>query len=156
MSTLKPPANPVHRDWRTPFPVTSSRIAEHLLVSDLCVPAVTRQSGWDALGHEIVVNHNHESLLRGYAAHAAHDGPGPHVVTGPIAVRGAERGDVLKVEVLDLRMRVPYGVIDHAARATCDGDLLLQLCAHSPDTVAHALRDIARATRGGIITTEST
>jgi hypothetical protein len=26
---------------------------------------MTRQSGWDALGHEIVVNHNHESLLRG-------------------------------------------------------------------------------------------
>lgn len=65
MSMLKPPANPVHQDWRTPFPVTSSRIAEGLLVSDLCVPAITRQSGWDALGHEIVVNHNHESLLRG-------------------------------------------------------------------------------------------
>lgn len=65
MSMLKPPADPVHQDWRTPFPVTSSRIAERLLVGDLCVPATTRQSGWDALGHEIVVNHNHESLLRG-------------------------------------------------------------------------------------------
>jgi deferrochelatase/peroxidase EfeB len=39
---------------------------------------------------------------------------------------------------------------DALDRATCDGDLLLQLCAHSPDTVAHALRDIARATRGGM------
>ncbi len=36
---------------------------------------------------------------------------GPHVVTGPIAVEGAEPGDVLKVEVLDLAPRVPYGVI---------------------------------------------
>jgi len=47
------------------------------------------------------------------AATAVHDGPGPHVVTGPIAVRGAEPGDVLKVEVLDLPLRVPYGVISN-------------------------------------------
>lgn len=47
------------------------------------------------------------------AANAAHDGPGPHVVTGPIAVRGAEPGDVLKVEVLELQLRVPYGVISN-------------------------------------------
>lgn len=65
MSVLKPPSGHVHHGWETPFPVTSSRIAERLLVSDLCVPAATRQSGWDMLGHEIAINHNHESLLRG-------------------------------------------------------------------------------------------
>lgn len=47
------------------------------------------------------------------AANSAHAGPGPHVVTGPIAVRGAEPGDVLKVEVLDLQLRVPYGVVSN-------------------------------------------
>lgn len=47
------------------------------------------------------------------AARTAHDGPGPHVVTGPVAVRGASPGDVLKIEVLDLRLRVPYGVISN-------------------------------------------
>ncbi|KQT91201.1 acetamidase [Marmoricola sp. Leaf446] len=47
------------------------------------------------------------------AARTPHDGPGPHVVTGPIAVRGAEPGDVLKIEVLDLPLRVPYGVISN-------------------------------------------
>lgn len=36
---------------------------------------------------------------------------GPHVVTGPIHVTGAEPGDVLKVEFLELTPRVPYGVI---------------------------------------------
>lgn len=36
---------------------------------------------------------------------------GPHVLTGPIHVRGARPGDVLKVDVLGLRRRVPYGVI---------------------------------------------
>jgi len=38
---------------------------------------------------------------------------GPHVVTGPIAVRGARPGDVLEVEVLELRQRTPYGVISN-------------------------------------------
>jgi acetamidase/formamidase len=42
-----------------------------------------------------------------------YDGDGPHVVTGPIAVRGARPGDVLKVDVLDLALRTPYGVISN-------------------------------------------
>ena len=41
------------------------------------------------------------------------DGDGPHIVTGPIYVEGAEPGDVLKVEVLSLYPRVPYGVISN-------------------------------------------
>jgi acetamidase/formamidase len=38
---------------------------------------------------------------------------GPHVVTGPIAIEGAEPGDVLKVEVLSIVPRVPYGVVSN-------------------------------------------
>ncbi len=38
---------------------------------------------------------------------------GPHVVTGPVAIADAEPGDVLKVEVLDLAPRVPYGVVSN-------------------------------------------
>ncbi|GAA4862506.1 iron uptake transporter deferrochelatase/peroxidase subunit [Saccharopolyspora rosea] len=34
--------------------------------------------------------------------------------------------------------------------AWCHGDLLLQVCAHNPDTVHHALRDLTRHTRGGM------
>ncbi|MEV0975009.1 acetamidase/formamidase family protein [Microtetraspora glauca] len=40
-----------------------------------------------------------------------YDADGPHVVTGPIAVDGAEPGDVLRVEVLGLLVRAPYGFI---------------------------------------------
>jgi acetamidase/formamidase len=36
---------------------------------------------------------------------------GPHVVTGPIFVEGAEPGDVLKIETLEAIPRVPYGVV---------------------------------------------
>ncbi len=41
-------------------------------------------------------------------------GPGPHLVTGPIAVRGARIGDVLQVDIHDIRLRADYGynVID--------------------------------------------
>lgn len=38
---------------------------------------------------------------------------GPHVVTGPIAVEGARPGDLLKITVVRLQPRVPYGVISN-------------------------------------------
>jgi acetamidase/formamidase len=38
---------------------------------------------------------------------------GPHVVTGPIAVQGAQPGDLLRIEVLELAPRVPYGVVSN-------------------------------------------
>jgi acetamidase/formamidase len=37
-------------------------------------------------------------------------GRGGHILTGPIYVEGAEPGDMLEVEVLDLKTRVPYGI----------------------------------------------
>lgn len=40
-------------------------------------------------------------------------GPGPHVITGPIYVEGAEPGDVLEIKTLDIEYRVPYGVISN-------------------------------------------
>jgi acetamidase/formamidase len=39
------------------------------------------------------------------------DVDGPHVVTGPVFVEGAEPGDVLKIEILAATPRVPYGVV---------------------------------------------
>ena len=39
---------------------------------------------------------------------------------------------------------------DSLDRAQCDGDLVLQLSAHHPDTVVHALRDITRSTGGAM------
>ena len=35
---------------------------------------------------------------------------GPHVLTGPIYIEGAEPGDMLEVRVLDVAFRVPYGM----------------------------------------------
>ncbi|MDX6656527.1 MAG: hypothetical protein QOH62_1320 [Solirubrobacteraceae bacterium] len=36
-------------------------------------------------------------------------GPGPHVLTGPIAVAGARPGDVLQVDILEAEPRLPFG-----------------------------------------------
>jgi acetamidase/formamidase len=36
-------------------------------------------------------------------------GPGPHLLTGPIALAGARPGDVLQVEILSAQPRLPHG-----------------------------------------------
>lgn len=36
---------------------------------------------------------------------------GPHIIMGPVAIEGAQPGDVLKVETLSLIPRVPYGIV---------------------------------------------
>jgi hypothetical protein len=36
-------------------------------------------------------------------------GPGPHFLTGPVAIEGAMPGDVLEVEILEIRLRSLYG-----------------------------------------------
>jgi len=35
-------------------------------------------------------------------------GPGPHFLTGPVAIEGSQPGDVLEVEILSVRLRSPY------------------------------------------------
>jgi acetamidase/formamidase len=36
-------------------------------------------------------------------------GPGPHILTGPIEVRGADPGDVLEVRILEINLAIDYG-----------------------------------------------
>lgn len=44
------------------------------------------------------------------AIHAIHvPSPGPHILTGPIHVRGARPGDMLRVEILDVQLRDNWG-----------------------------------------------
>ena len=39
------------------------------------------------------------------------DKDGPHIIIGPVAIEGAQAGDVLKIEMIAFNIRVPYGVI---------------------------------------------
>jgi acetamidase/formamidase len=44
------------------------------------------------------------------AVHAAgHPAPGPHFLTGPVAVEGAKAGDVLEVRIKDIKLRQDWG-----------------------------------------------
>jgi acetamidase/formamidase len=43
------------------------------------------------------------------------DGRGGHVLSGPVYVRGAEPGDVLEIQVVDLKLRTPFGLNSTAA-----------------------------------------
>jgi acetamidase/formamidase len=36
-------------------------------------------------------------------------GTGPHILTGPIAVKGARPGDVLQIDILEIKLNQPYG-----------------------------------------------
>ncbi len=100
-------------------------------------PLMTIRSGEsitiDALSHEGILEDQGRDPVAWFGAHgvkrsgvladaidvAAHynrtkrnfDVDGPHVVTGPVAVAGAKPGDVLKIETLELKARVPYGVV---------------------------------------------
>jgi acetamidase/formamidase len=98
------------------------------------VPAATVQSGAmvtvDTISHEGILEDQgrdpvayfarygigREKVLKDASALAASSrehGDGPCVVTGPIAVRGAEPGDILRVDVLGLVPRAPYGVVSN-------------------------------------------
>ena len=37
-------------------------------------------------------------------------GPGPHILTGPIYIEGAEPGDVLEVRIQKIRLAIPYAI----------------------------------------------
>jgi acetamidase/formamidase len=41
-------------------------------------------------------------------------GPGGHILTGPVAIEGAEPGDVLEVRIREVRMDVPYSYNSNA------------------------------------------
>ncbi|HKA43857.1 MAG TPA: acetamidase/formamidase family protein [Burkholderiales bacterium] len=51
---------------------------------------------------------------------------GPHIVTGPIYIEGARPGDMLEVRILDVEIRVPYGVNSTGPGSGAVPDLLAQ------------------------------
>jgi acetamidase/formamidase len=80
----------------------------------------------EALSHQgITTNKDPEKFFAGYGIPAGDvltdakavfaqvqrpKGASVHILTGPIYIEGAERGDTLEVRVIDIKFRVPYGV----------------------------------------------
>lgn len=100
-------------------------------------PLLTVPSGatvvFDTLSHEGLLEDQGRDPLKYFASHGIpahmvlkdaiaitgsvmpHDyaKDGPHIITGPVAVVDAEPGDVLKIDILAVQPRVPYGVISN-------------------------------------------
>jgi acetamidase/formamidase len=97
-------------------PVLSVRSGATVTVDTLSHEGLLEDQGKDPVRYFGDHGVERDAVLRDaalIAAEQAHSGPGPHVVTGPIAVEGAQPGDVLKIEILRLLRRVPYGVISN-------------------------------------------
>jgi acetamidase/formamidase len=66
------------------------------------VPAVVDQSG-------VVPPSAVPQYQRDIYGEVKDRGPGPHILTGPIEIRGAEPGDVLEVRILDIGLALDWG-----------------------------------------------
>ncbi len=132
---LQPDSGPVRA--RHHLPVTASTALWGRLPCELDAPARTVDPGdevtIDTVSHEGILEDQGRDPLAFFAGHGV-DGEqvlkdavelarsfegrdpaadGPHVVTGPIRVRGAQPGDLLKMTVVETLPRVPYGIISN-------------------------------------------
>ena len=100
-------------------PVLHMRSGETVTIDALSHEGILEDQGRDPLAYfgrqgvdrsEVLTDA--VAVARGYdRTERDFDVDGPHVVLVPIYVDGARRGDVLKVETLSARPRVPYGVV---------------------------------------------
>lgn len=118
-------------------PATPETIRWGYLPDNAAKPILTVPSGatvtFDTVSHEGILEDQGRDPAKYFGGHGvapdqvlddakaiaasslAHDfaKDGPHVVIGPVAIENAQAGDVLKVEMISLLPRVPYGVISN-------------------------------------------
>ncbi|MBO4208324.1 acetamidase/formamidase family protein [Micromonospora echinofusca] len=88
--------------------VTVDTLSHEGILEDQGRDPVTFLAGYGVAAQDVLVDAR--DLAASPVPHD-YDDDGPHVVTGPITVDGAEPGDVLKVDVLSLLIRAPYGFV---------------------------------------------
>lgn len=118
------PSTPEQVCWgtlpnRDSAPVLRIRPGETLTVDSVSHEGILEDQGRDPVGYFAGFGVAPDAVLQD-ARHIAasgiphdFDADGPHVVTGPVHVEGAEPGDLLRIEVLSLLRRAPYGVISN-------------------------------------------
>lgn len=103
----------------TDSPVMTIDPGETVTIDTLSHEGILDDQGRDPLAFFAAHGVDHDSVLTDARAVAASEGrrdpalDGPHVVTGPVLVRGARPGDLLKITVLGTTPRVPYGVVSN-------------------------------------------
>lgn len=119
------------------IPATQDTVRWGFLPDSAAKPVATVRSGatvtFDTISHEGILEDQGRDPVKFFGAFGvppnqvlndakaltaspmAHDfaKDGPHVVIGPVAVEGAQPGDVLKIDMVSLLPRVPYGVISN-------------------------------------------
>ncbi|WP_022872412.1 acetamidase/formamidase family protein [Nesterenkonia alba] len=97
-------------------PVLEVAPGASVTIDTLSHEGILPDQGRDPVG--FFARHGVDEVLEDAVGMAASDTPlgpdaGAHVVTGPIHVAGAQPGDTLQVEILQLHRRVPYGVVSN-------------------------------------------
>jgi len=83
-------------------PVLTVKSGENVTIDTICgIPEMLEQLG--------AVTDDPIREMKEMYSKVKDRGPGPHFLTGPVAIEGAMPGDVLEVEILDIRLRSPYG-----------------------------------------------
>ena len=129
------PADPDQLFWgRLPCaadrPVLSVASGTAVTIDTLSHEGILADQGRDPLGffgaHGVTPDLVLPEAIRIAGSARPHDPTlgGPHLVTGPIEVQGAQAGDLLAMTVLDTSRRVPYGVISNRhGRGALPGEL---------------------------------
>ena len=83
-------------------------------------PVLTIKSGDTVVFHTLLTNSptglekaevapaDVEASLRAVFDKVHDRGPGGHILTGPVAIEGAERGDTLEIDILKIDLAIPY------------------------------------------------
>jgi acetamidase/formamidase len=100
-------------------PVLTIDAGDEVTIDTISHEGIHEDQGRDPLAFFASYGVDPDSVLTDAAALASSDYrrdpavDGPHVVTGPIGIRGARPGDLLKVTVLETLQRVPYGIVSN-------------------------------------------
>ena len=101
------------------IPVASMESGSYLVVDALSHEGILEDQGRDPLTYFSGFGVQKEDILNDAVnialSNIDHDfhKDGPHVVIGPIEIKNTEPGDILKIDIIDIVPRVPYGVISN-------------------------------------------
>ena len=101
------------------LPVAKLQSGSYLVVDSISHEGILEDQGRDPINYFSTFGVKKEQVLKDVISVAksnlSHDyhKDGPHVVVGPIEIIGAMPGDLLKIKVIDIVPRVPYGIISN-------------------------------------------
>jgi acetamidase/formamidase len=104
--TYELPASPTTVAWGhydpKAKPVLTIKSGDRVVMHTLITSSPDRLEGAGVAAKDV------EQSLRDITAHVTDKGPGGHILTGPIAIEGAEPGDTLEIRIEKIDLAIPY------------------------------------------------